>query len=272
LHIGRGFYYGSYKSPRILVWTIGVIILIVMMANNHWPNCEYNFLNNVIIFKMLPFNKARTKAICRIGPHNKEILDIIIFGMLGDFWSDLIPGNKLNSVRFQIEQSIINTAYIHYLTLHFYHLGYCARPIPFLVKKNIENKFNYRLTLFTFTNLTWIHEAFYKKVKGDTIKKIPYFISEYLTPRGLAYWIMDDGSFMKGQGISIATNCFTYKDFKFIALVLTNKFNLKTSVVKTGKLNQWRISIWKRSMPELIKIVSPYFIPEMIYKLKGHSV
>ena len=26
-HIGRGLYYSSYKSPRVLVWTIGVIIL-----------------------------------------------------------------------------------------------------------------------------------------------------------------------------------------------------------------------------------------------------
>nr|YP_010044432.1 apocytochrome b [Trametes coccinea]QPF23673.1 apocytochrome b [Trametes coccinea] len=32
LHIARGLYYGSYKSPRILLWSIGVIILIVMMA------------------------------------------------------------------------------------------------------------------------------------------------------------------------------------------------------------------------------------------------
>jgi len=31
-HIGRGLYYGSYKSPRILLWSIGVIILILMMA------------------------------------------------------------------------------------------------------------------------------------------------------------------------------------------------------------------------------------------------
>ena len=31
-HIARGLYYSSYKSPRILVWTIGVIILILMMA------------------------------------------------------------------------------------------------------------------------------------------------------------------------------------------------------------------------------------------------
>lgn len=31
-HIARGLYYGSYKSPRVLLWAIGVIILVVMMA------------------------------------------------------------------------------------------------------------------------------------------------------------------------------------------------------------------------------------------------
>ena len=32
LHIGRNLYYGSYRSPRVLLWSIGVIILILMMA------------------------------------------------------------------------------------------------------------------------------------------------------------------------------------------------------------------------------------------------
>ena len=32
MHIARGLYYGSYKSPRVLVWSVGVIIFIVMMA------------------------------------------------------------------------------------------------------------------------------------------------------------------------------------------------------------------------------------------------
>ncbi|CAL5875322.1 unnamed protein product (mitochondrion) [Penicillium psychrofluorescens] len=32
LHIGRGLYYGSYKSPRTLTWAIGTVIFIVMMA------------------------------------------------------------------------------------------------------------------------------------------------------------------------------------------------------------------------------------------------
>ena len=156
-----------------------------MMANiDFWPNCKYDFNNiNYITSLMLPINKPRTKAILRIGPHNKEVLDVIICGMLGDFWADTIKGKLLNSTRFQIEQSISNAAYIHYLTLYFYNLGYCARPIPVLVKKTgsyslkassnipcistlpkglkteglgnaniIENRFNYRLTLFSFTS------------------------------------------------------------------------------------------------------------------------
>jgi ubiquinol-cytochrome c reductase cytochrome b/c1 subunit len=32
LHIARGLYYGSYKSPREVLWIIGVIIFLLMMA------------------------------------------------------------------------------------------------------------------------------------------------------------------------------------------------------------------------------------------------
>lgn len=31
-HVARGLYYGSYKAPRVLVWGIGTIILILTMA------------------------------------------------------------------------------------------------------------------------------------------------------------------------------------------------------------------------------------------------
>jgi hypothetical protein len=124
-----------------------------------WPNCDYENINVIynqcVIGKLLPFNKARTNALNRIGPHNKLVLDVIICGMLGDFGAEKITGKQLDSVRFNIEQSINNTSYIHYLTLFFYNLGYCPRPIPILVEKSdklIKNRFNYKLTLFTFTS------------------------------------------------------------------------------------------------------------------------
>jgi len=57
LHIGRGLYYGSYKTPRTLVWIIGTIIFVLMMAtaflgyNNSpkWFKLNlYFFLNTLI--------------------------------------------------------------------------------------------------------------------------------------------------------------------------------------------------------------------------------
>uniref|UniRef100_UPI0022FDA1AC cytochrome b n=1 Tax=Stereocaulon dactylophyllum TaxID=174043 RepID=UPI0022FDA1AC len=38
-HIGRGLYYGSYKSPRTLVWTIGTVIFILMIATAFLGYC-----------------------------------------------------------------------------------------------------------------------------------------------------------------------------------------------------------------------------------------
>src|SRR5215210_7629511 len=32
VHIFRGLYYGSYKAPREVLWIIGVLIFVVMMA------------------------------------------------------------------------------------------------------------------------------------------------------------------------------------------------------------------------------------------------
>jgi hypothetical protein len=43
---------------------------------------------------MLHINKARTKALLRVGPQNKDWEDLIICGMLGGFWADSIPGKK----------------------------------------------------------------------------------------------------------------------------------------------------------------------------------
>jgi len=50
LHIGRGIYYGSYIAPRTLVWAIGTIILIVMIATGFLgyycsPKWDKLFLN-----------------------------------------------------------------------------------------------------------------------------------------------------------------------------------------------------------------------------------
>ena len=53
LHIFKGMYYGSYKEPRELLWILGIVIFLAMMATGflgyvlpwgHMPICHRSFL------------------------------------------------------------------------------------------------------------------------------------------------------------------------------------------------------------------------------------
>ena len=62
-------------------------------------------------------------------------------------------------------------------------------------REKIRGKyFNYKLSLFTFSSFIWIYNSYYISIEGKTRKCVPTFISDYLTPIGLANWIMQDGS------------------------------------------------------------------------------
>lgn len=60
------------------------------------------------------------------------------------------------------------------------------------------------------------------------------------------------------------------KNVLFLCKILKDKYNLKCTVVKTGFPDQWKISIWKESMTDLVAIVKPYIIDEMKYKFIGY--
>lgn len=52
--------------------------------------------------------------------------------------------------------------------------------------------------------------------------------------------------------------------------ILKEKYNLKCTVIKAGVANQWKISIWKESMIDLVVIIKPYIIDEIKYKFRGY--
>lgn len=75
-HIARGLYYGSYKSPRVLVWAIGVIILIVMMATaflgySHSPKW-FNLTLYTEIFIIIIFNSFLVRIKTNIPIYNSH--------------------------------------------------------------------------------------------------------------------------------------------------------------------------------------------------------
>nr|YP_010710782.1 hypothetical protein P2Z26_mgp34 [Gonatophragmium mori]WCZ71146.1 hypothetical protein [Gonatophragmium mori] len=99
----------------------------------------------------------------------------------------------------------------------------------------------------------------------NKIKKVPNNIYQLLTPIGLAFWIMDDGS-RQGSGLHISVYAFSNQDVDKLMFTLQDKFGLKCSI-HYNRDNKPRIYIFKESMDTLISLVKPYFIEEMLYKL-----
>lgn len=68
LHIGKALYYGSYKTPRVLVWSIGVIIFILVIATafmgytNNSPKSIYK-ISNPYYYKINNNNNNNKKYI-----------------------------------------------------------------------------------------------------------------------------------------------------------------------------------------------------------------
>ena len=83
-HIAKGLYYGSYKSPRVLLWTIGVIILIVMIGtaflgyeySPKWFNISnfYVFIYIIVFYTILFFPLKKSKVL--IYPVGKSMKNI----------------------------------------------------------------------------------------------------------------------------------------------------------------------------------------------------
>ena len=67
LHIGRGLYYGSYKAPRTLVWTIGTVIFILMMAT-----AFLGLLNSPKWYKLNKNNRRKNNKIYDINNNNNK--------------------------------------------------------------------------------------------------------------------------------------------------------------------------------------------------------
>ena len=95
------------------------------------------------------------------------------------------------------------------------------------------------------------------------------FIKDYLNPQALAIWISDVATLHKNRGLRFCTHNFTLDECKKLQNILSNKYNLKSSLIKiTGTYPQeYNIYIHKSSMDDLKSIVLPFMHSSMLYKL-----
>ena len=108
LHIFRGFYYGSYKAPREMVWLLGVVIFLLMMATA--------FMGYVLPWGQMSFWGAQVitglfGAIPLVGEPLQHWL-------LGGFAPDNATLNRFFSLHFLLPFVIAAVVVLHIWALH----------------------------------------------------------------------------------------------------------------------------------------------------------
>lgn len=221
--------------------------------------------NNLLIFSnTLPFIKPKTRAIKRIGPHNEDIISVIMGSILGDSYAE----KHGEGTRFTFQQEESNMEYLVWFHKFFVERGYCSDIKPKVstrLSKNGKVRYLYRFRTFTYTSFNPIYSLFYV----NKVKVVPKNIEKYLTPLALAVWIMDDGGKVS-SGLKIATNSFTFQEVEFLCKVLNNKYGFNCRPNSAGVSNQYIIYFPKNSMNTLSKLVKPYMVNSMYYKLNGY--
>nr|YP_001492840.1 cytochrome b [Tilletia indica]ABI95828.1 cytochrome b [Tilletia indica]APT42132.1 cytochrome b [Tilletia indica] len=108
LHIGRGLYYGSYKSPRILPWSIGVIILVLMMA--------IAFLGYVLPYGQMSLWGATviTNLLSAIPWIGQDFVEFV----WGGFSVNNATLNRFFSLHYLLPFVLAALARMHMLTIH----------------------------------------------------------------------------------------------------------------------------------------------------------
>lgn len=100
-------------------------------------------------------------------------------------------------------------------------------------------------------------------------KVIPANIVDLLTPRSLAFWIMDDGQQVKRGGVTLCTDSFKSEEISLLREALTKNLNLVTTIHKksTSEALYERIYINKSSLVDIKPLLKEHMHDSMLYKI-----
>lgn len=108
IHIFRGLYYGSYASPRELLWIIGVTILLLMMGTA--------FMGYVLPWGQMSFWGAT--VITNLASAIPLIGDQIVIWLWGGYSVDNATLNRFFSLHYLLPFAIAGLAGLHVVVLH----------------------------------------------------------------------------------------------------------------------------------------------------------
>ena len=108
IHIFRGFFYGSYKAPREMVWLLGVVIFLLMMATA--------FMGYVLPWGQMSFWGA--KVITGLFGAIPLVGEPLQVWLLGGFAPDNAALNRFFSLHFLLPFVIAGVVILHIWALH----------------------------------------------------------------------------------------------------------------------------------------------------------
>ncbi len=113
IHMFRGLYYGSYKAPRELLWMIGVVILLLMMATA--------FMGYVLPWGQMSFWGAT--VITNLFSAFPLVGESIVTWLWGGFSVDNPTLNRFYSLHFVLPFVILGVVILHVAALHQHGSG-----------------------------------------------------------------------------------------------------------------------------------------------------
>ncbi len=108
VHIWRGLYYGSYKAPRELLWILGVVIFLLMMATA--------FMGYVLPWGQMSFWGAT--VITNLFSAFPVVGEWIVQLLWGGFSVDNPTLNRFFSLHYLLPFVIVGVVFLHVVALH----------------------------------------------------------------------------------------------------------------------------------------------------------
>ena len=189
--------------------------------------------------------------------------------MLGD--ASLQTQNKGKNYRLKFEWSNKNKAYLDHV-FNLYDEWILSEPHKKVrISPNNNEVVNWGFQTISHEAFNFLADLFFFQ-KGEQKKSIPEnLILNYLTPRGLAYWFMDDGGKLdynknsKNRSVVLNTHSFTEAEVKNMSEELAIKFNLDCTIRKNKGKDT--IVVRDSSFNLFFNNIKPYIIEDMKYKL-----
>ncbi len=108
IHIFRGLYYGSYKTPRELLWILGVVIFLLMMATA--------FMGYVLPWGQMSYWGAT--VITNLFSAFPIVGESIVTWLWGGFSVDNATLNRFFSLHYLLPFVLVGVVFLHIAALH----------------------------------------------------------------------------------------------------------------------------------------------------------